>query len=494
MVNGRGQDCETSRFLGHESLSALLCVYIEPFSPPDQQRDFFFPNSPDGHWQDDQHCAVPGILSDPLSQSPDNENHHWASSSTNCSPSVQQLQSSLTDGLPQREGLQLFCNGVTHHPTLLTCRGPDNSPSKSYLMQSGNQLPLDTLLPEGNSLIAPESLEFHGRETDTYSHDTGCLSESNGNSLVWSQDPNSLPSTERLQHSFPEDLPQPEGAASLYYGLHDHPRLLSSEGHDHPSLSYSTLAGDDIPHDTGLPEDNYTLDSGLLDRGTGVHSLNASCVSVPHHYNSQDQFLPYLSKQGNATGSLECSRRTTMRSGGHNETPLPMIYGELSASSSAGCASAEEILGGDPEGAFGESASEGTDDSSGTGSGCTELSPRHHPLQRMRTSSSSRDRSPKTWEFLMKLLADDRYSPSLIKWEDEQSYIFRLVKPCEIAKMWASRRGENNDIDKNNFARNLRYFYKDETLKAFKDKQYVYGCGAKAVQFYRNLLSSEQRI
>ncbi|XP_064082988.1 uncharacterized protein LOC135199005 [Macrobrachium nipponense] len=172
----RGQyDYKTSMPSGRRlSLNALISIYIEPFSPLDQ--DFSFPTSP----ADGQHFTVPEILSDPLYQSPDKENHHLASSPPDYPPSVQQIQSSLTDGLPQREDLQLSCSGLPHH---LSSGRHDDSLSKFYL-QSGDQLPL-----EGNSLIAPGSLEFCDRATEAYSHDAGCLSESNGNSLTWSQDP-----------------------------------------------------------------------------------------------------------------------------------------------------------------------------------------------------------------------------------------------------------------------------------------------------------------
>ncbi|XP_064082985.1 uncharacterized protein LOC135199001 [Macrobrachium nipponense] len=299
------------------------------------------------------------------------------------------------------------------------------------------------------------------------------------------EDAESSTLTEWLQCSFRQDLPQCEG-----------PELPCSGLDDNPSLSYSRLTGDDTPHGTRLPEGNYTLDSGHLDQVTEVHSQNASCGSASSNYNAQHQFLPYLRGQGNATELLPYSRETEMSSGGHNEVlkPLPIMGGEFGESASAGYAPEEEILRGDLDGASVESAFEGTDDSTGRGgSGCTELSlTRRHPLQRMRTPTSSRDRGPKSWEFLMNLLADSRYNPSLIKWDDEQRFIFRLVKPCEVAEMWASRKGQNNGIDKNNFARNLRYFYKDGTLQAVKEKQYVYGCGTKAIQFYKNLLFSER--
>ena len=48
-------------------------------------------------------------------------------------------------------------------------------------------------------------------------------------------------------------------------------------------------------------------------------------------------------------------------------------------------------------------------------------------------------RSPKSWEFLVRLLRNSISNPALIKWENESEGVFRLVKKEEIAKIWAAR-------------------------------------------------------
>ncbi|XP_047489493.1 uncharacterized protein LOC125039513 isoform X2 [Penaeus chinensis] len=54
-------------------------------------------------------------------------------------------------------------------------------------------------------------------------------------------------------------------------------------------------------------------------------------------------------------------------------------------------------------------------------------------------SKRKRVRGPKNWEFLIRLLADKRTNPSLIRWEDESTATFRLVQPEKIAQMWSTR-------------------------------------------------------
>lgn len=66
------------------------------------------------------------------------------------------------------------------------------------------------------------------------------------------------------------------------------------------------------------------------------------------------------------------------------------------------------------------------------------------------------ERGPKSWEFLIRLLADKRTNPALIRWEDEASATFRLTQPAIIAKMWGAR-SEKSNLTYVNFARGLRY-------------------------------------
>ena len=96
------------------------------------------------------------------------------------------------------------------------------------------------------------------------------------------------------------------------------------------------------------------------------------------------------------------------------------------------------------------------------------------------------DRAPKSWEFLMRLLVNTETNPSLIKWEDESQYTFRLVQPDVIVQIWNTK-SDKASPNKDNFARSLRYHYKKGVLIPVPEKQLVYRCGPKAMEYFNNL-------
>ncbi|XP_063592651.1 ETS-related transcription factor Elf-4-like [Penaeus indicus] len=102
-------------------------------------------------------------------------------------------------------------------------------------------------------------------------------------------------------------------------------------------------------------------------------------------------------------------------------------------------------------------------------------------------SKRKRVRGPKNWEFLIRLLADKRTNPSLIRWEDESTATFRLVQPEKIAQMWSTRTPDSPPLTYNNFARGLRYHYSRGALQPVSEKQLVYRCGPKALQYLIDL-------
>ncbi|XP_042871876.1 ETS-related transcription factor Elf-1-like [Penaeus japonicus] len=112
---------------------------------------------------------------------------------------------------------------------------------------------------------------------------------------------------------------------------------------------------------------------------------------------------------------------------------------------------------------------------------------RHPDVLEKIPSKRKRVRGPKNWEFLIRLLADKRTNPSLIRWEDESKATFRLVQPDKIAQMWSSRTPDSPPLTYNNFARGLRYHYNRGALRPVSEKQLVYQCGPKALQFLIDL-------
>ncbi|ROT77122.1 ETS factor [Penaeus vannamei] len=87
------------------------------------------------------------------------------------------------------------------------------------------------------------------------------------------------------------------------------------------------------------------------------------------------------------------------------------------------------------------------------------------------STNRRRHRGPKSWEFLMRLLADERTNPSVIKWEDQSAATFRLIQPHYIAKL---------------------YHYKKGQLVKVSERQLVYGCGPDALLFVNHLLNHER--
>ncbi|KAK8741694.1 hypothetical protein OTU49_002346, partial [Cherax quadricarinatus] len=107
-------------------------------------------------------------------------------------------------------------------------------------------------------------------------------------------------------------------------------------------------------------------------------------------------------------------------------------------------------------------------------------------FQKIPTNTRRRERGPKSWEFLLRLLGDRRSNPSLIRWEDETQATFRLVQPNLIAQMWGAR-SEKPNLSYFNFARGLRYHYSTGALLPVSEKQLVYRCGPKAIKYLREL-------
>lgn len=117
----------------------------------------------------------------------------------------------------------------------------------------------------------------------------------------------------------------------------------------------------------------------------------------------------------------------------------------------------------------------------------SSLSSSGNILEKIKTTSRKRVRGPKNWEYLMRMLVDQQYNPSVIRWEDEAAHTFRIVKPSVIAQMWGNRSNKPN-LTYDNFARGLRYHYTTGALEAVSVRQLVYRCGPKALKYLREQL------
>ncbi|CAL4231203.1 unnamed protein product, partial [Meganyctiphanes norvegica] len=108
------------------------------------------------------------------------------------------------------------------------------------------------------------------------------------------------------------------------------------------------------------------------------------------------------------------------------------------------------------------------------------------PFSKVQTSSRRKEREPKNWEFLMRLLVNPLANPKIIRWEDKDQATFRLIHPEVITQLWNARSTKTN-VTYKNFARGLRYHYTTGALVAVCERQLVYGCGPKALEFLDKL-------
>ncbi|XP_064083399.1 uncharacterized protein LOC135199360 [Macrobrachium nipponense] len=109
-------------------------------------------------------------------------------------------------------------------------------------------------------------------------------------------------------------------------------------------------------------------------------------------------------------------------------------------------------------------------------------------FKKIPTNTRRKERGPKSWEFLVRLLADKRTNPSVIRWEDEATATFRLTQPKIIAQMWGGR-ADKPSLSYVNFARGLRYHYNTGALEPVSERQLVYRCGPKALKYLQELKS-----
>ncbi|XP_060082894.1 ETS homologous factor-like [Ylistrum balloti] len=65
------------------------------------------------------------------------------------------------------------------------------------------------------------------------------------------------------------------------------------------------------------------------------------------------------------------------------------------------------------------------------------------------------------WEFIRDLLQNPQHCPKIIKWEDEEEGIFRVLKSTEVAKEWGSMKKNKTAMTYEKLSRSLRYSRKE---------------------------------
>ncbi|KAF2368014.1 Ets domain [Trinorchestia longiramus] len=105
----------------------------------------------------------------------------------------------------------------------------------------------------------------------------------------------------------------------------------------------------------------------------------------------------------------------------------------------------------------------------------------HGPHVRSVTSGKPRERGKKVWEFLLDLLNNPATNPSMIKWENKDEGIFRLVEHDLIAQRWGARR-DRKDLSYDYFARTMRYQYTTGMLESVPERKLVFRFGPEVMR------------
>ncbi|KAF6719677.1 Transcription factor ETV7 [Oryzias melastigma] len=106
------------------------------------------------------------------------------------------------------------------------------------------------------------------------------------------------------------------------------------------------------------------------------------------------------------------------------------------------------------------------------------------PQEPLNLSSRERPRSPLhkangripkcrlLWDYVYQLLCDDRYR-DYIRWEDEDSLIFRVVDPNGLARLWGNHKNREN-MTYEKMSRALRHYYKLNIIKKERGQKLLF--------------------
>lgn len=129
--------------------------------------------------------------------------------------------------------------------------------------------------------------------------------------------------------------------------------------------------------------------------------------------------------------------------------------------------------------------------------------PLTEPIQKPKRSkkeiirtSSTRGRKPgqltkgnHLWEFLRDLLHDDRYNPHLLKWEDREEGIFRIVQSEQVAKYWGLKK-KKPKMSYEKMSRAIRFcrgvgYFGDVPKDSKYPKKLIFKFGEKAKDWHK---------
>jgi len=107
-----------------------------------------------------------------------------------------------------------------------------------------------------------------------------------------------------------------------------------------------------------------------------------------------------------------------------------------------------------------------------------QTSKKKPPTPQKRSAGSS----CKMVQWIVSLLRDPSYNPSVITWVDEVNGVFAIKDTAQYAKLWGERKN-NREMNYEKLSRGMRYYYRNGELEAIRDKRLTYKFGPTATDF-----------
>jgi len=90
--------------------------------------------------------------------------------------------------------------------------------------------------------------------------------------------------------------------------------------------------------------------------------------------------------------------------------------------------------------------------------------------------------SCKMVQWIVSLLRDPKYNPSVITWQDEANGVFTIKNTVKYAKLWGEKKN-NKLMNYEKLSRGMRYYYRNGELEAIKHLRLTYKFGPTATDF-----------